>query len=66
MLGVKNSENSITNNNFGAYIEKMNKVSTIDVELLDYKLLKRGYTPLAPSSSQNMVIDIVGDACYRC
>jgi len=48
------------------YIEEANKAATVDVELLDDKLPKSGYTPSAPSACHNMVIDTIGAARYSC
>jgi len=59
-------DKSNTNNLSEVSIEEANKEATIDVELLDDKLPKRGYTPSAPSACHNMVIDTIGAARYSC
>lgn len=62
----KIKDTSNTNNISEAYIEETNKAPAIDIELLNDKLPKDGYTPSAPSACHNMVIDTVGAARYSC
>jgi hypothetical protein len=62
-IDSKIKDTSNTNNIYEAYIEESNKTPTIDISLLDDNIPKIGYTPSAPSSFHNMVIDTI-DASY--
>ena len=62
----KIKDNPNTHNISKAYIEEANKAPAIDIELLEDKLPKTGYTPSAPSACHNMVIDTIGVARYSC